>query len=135
MTDQVFYNDSLQPADQVALSIYDAAFLQGVGLFETMRCYNGRAFRLTDHADKMLSSAQTLGLKIGYGPEDIENAVAQLIQANQLSDALIRITCSSGNTRDLQEEAHGTLLVTAEPMPVDTKDSYDYAVMVVVSPC
>ncbi|MBN1436732.1 MAG: aminotransferase class IV family protein [Sedimentisphaerales bacterium] len=134
MNDLVYFNNALQSAEKVSLSVYDAGFLQGVGLFETMRSYNGRVFRLDDHIDRMLTSAEKLGLRTGYEKNYIKEAVAQVLQANELSDALIRITCTSGSTRNLEENAQGTLLVTAENMSADPKASYELAVMVVVSP-
>ena len=94
MSEIVYLNGSLIPSSQASISALDYGFLYGYGLFETMRAYGGRVFRLDNHLRRLACSAEVLGLPIGT--LNLEDAVMDTIQANQLSDARIRITISIG---------------------------------------
>jgi len=94
MSEIVYLNGSLMPRSQASISALDYGFLYGFGLFETMRAYGGRVFLLDRHLSRLARSAEILGLPIGVA--DLKEAVMATIQANQLSEARIRITISIG---------------------------------------
>ena len=94
MSEIVYLNGSLIPRSQASISALDYGFLYGYGLFETMRAYGGRVFRLDSHLRRLARSAEILGLPIGT--LDLKGAVMDTIQANQLSEARVRITISIG---------------------------------------
>lgn len=94
MGDIVYLNGSLVARNKARISALDYGFLYGFGLFETMRAYNGRVFRLDSHLSRMASSAEILGLPLGA--LELKGAVMDTIQANGLSEARIRITVSIG---------------------------------------
>ncbi|HEX9976122.1 MAG TPA: aminotransferase class IV [Dehalococcoidales bacterium] len=94
MSDIVYLNGSLIPRSQARISALDYGFLYGFGLFETMRAYAGRVFRLDRHLNRLARSAEVLGLPIGV--TDLRSAVIATIQANQLGDARVRIAVSIG---------------------------------------
>ena len=94
MSEIVYLNGSLIPRSQASISALDYGFLYGYGLFETMRAYGGRVFRLDNHLRRLARSAEVLGLPIGT--LNLEDAVMDTIQANQLSEARIRIAISIG---------------------------------------
>jgi branched-chain amino acid aminotransferase group I len=94
MSEIVYLNGSLVPRSQARISPLDYGFLYGFGLFETMRAYEGRVFRLDRHLNRLVHSAEVLGLPVGM--TDLKSAVMATIQANQLGDARVRITISIG---------------------------------------
>ncbi len=94
MSEIVYLNGSLMPRSQARISALDYGFLYGFGLFETMRAYGGQVFLLDRHLSRLARSAEILGLPIGVS--DLEEAVMATIQANQLSEARIRISISIG---------------------------------------
>jgi branched-chain amino acid aminotransferase group I len=94
MSKIVYLNGCLMPLRQASISVLDYGFLYGFGLFETMRAYEGQVFRLDSHLNRLVRSAEVLGLSIGV--TDLKDAVMATLQANQLSDARIRITVSIG---------------------------------------
>ncbi len=57
MDEKVFLNGELVPAAQAKLSVFDAGFLHGAGLFETMRAYGGKVYRLDEHLERLARSA------------------------------------------------------------------------------
>jgi branched-chain amino acid aminotransferase len=94
MSKIVYLNGSLMPLSQASISVLDYGFLYGYGLFETMRAYGGQVFRLDSHLNRLACSAEVLRLPIGV--MDLKDAVMATLQANQLSDARIRISVSIG---------------------------------------
>ena len=136
MAEFVYFDDKIVGADEAMVSIHDAGLLHGVGLFETMRSYKGRVFRLADHLDRLFESAEVLGIKITQERSDIVAGIYSLLKANGLGEARIRLTTTRGNVRDIRdgEPGRSTLFVTAGPMQVYDGDLYRHGMTVVISP-
>ena len=94
MSEIVYLNGYLMPLGQASISVLDYGFLYGYGLFETMRAYGGKIFRLDSHLSRLARAAEILGLPIEA--LELKDAVMDTIQANKLGDARIRITISMG---------------------------------------
>ena len=97
MSEIVYLNGSLIPINQARISALDYGFLYGFGLFETMRAYDSKVFRLDRHLSRLALSAETLGLPLGT--LNLGKTVMATLQANKLSNARIRITISAGEGR------------------------------------
>lgn len=102
MEEIVYLNGSLMPLSQARLSPLDYGFLYGYGLFETMRAYSGRIFRLEKHLARLSRSAKLLGIDLESIP-DLEKALYNTLQANNLSHARIRLTLSGGEGEPLPD--------------------------------
>jgi len=98
----VYLNGSLMPLSQARLSPLDYGFLYGYGLFETMRAYSGRIFHLEKHLARLSRSAKLLGIDLESIP-DLEKALYNTLQANNLSNARIRLTLSGGEGEPLPD--------------------------------
>jgi branched-chain amino acid aminotransferase group I len=96
MTEVVYLNGKLMPASEARVSPFDYGFLLGFGLFETMRAYNGHVFRLDRHLARLMRSAEALGIASRLGNFDLAEACYQVLEANGLGDARIRLTISAG---------------------------------------
>lgn len=94
MSEIVFLNGSLLPLSQAMISVLDYGFLYGYGLFETMRAYEGKVFRLESHLSRLTAASETLGFSVAN--IDLKTAVADVLQANRLGNARIRIAISIG---------------------------------------
>ena len=121
MTEKVFFNDKLIDAGRAKVAVTDAGLLYGAGLFETMRASNGVVFCLDDHLERLFASAQALSINNTYTKKQITDAVYQLLEANNLTEARLRLTLTSGSlSKDSQLKS--TLLITAtkfEPYPAE----------------
>ncbi|MFH0767970.1 MAG: aminotransferase class IV [Chloroflexota bacterium] len=121
MDEMVYLNGSIVPRQQAKISISDYGFLYGYGLFETMRAYGGRVFRLEWHLGRLALSAEFLGISVDR--TELEVVVNNTIQANNLRDARIRITVSIGEgglTPDPASCSRPTVLIVAgeyKPFP------------------
>ncbi len=115
MGEIVYLNGRLILRNKATISALDYGFLYGFGLFETMRAYAGKVFRLDNHLSRLEDSAELLGLPI-EGME-LKGAVMDTIKANNLDSARIRITISPGEgaiNADPVTCKKNTVLVVAE---------------------
>ena len=76
--------------------ISDRGFLYGDGLFETMRCYNGKVFKLTEHISRLFRSSEVIKMMVPYSRRELERATCLLLKANRLKDAYVRLTVTRG---------------------------------------
>lgn len=93
---QIYANGSFVPQDQAVTSIYDHGFLYGDGVFEGIRAYNGRVFRLDEHIDRLYDSAKAILLKIPLTKDEMKDAVLETLRINNMTDAYIRPIVSRG---------------------------------------
>ena len=66
----VCINGQVVPAEQAGISVFDAGFMHGVGLFETMRAYGGRVFRLEPPPDRLTNPARSVDVYPGSRTDD-----------------------------------------------------------------
>ena len=113
----VFLDGALRPASEAMVSAFDRGFLYGDGVYETIRVYAGKPFMLDGHLNRMALGCSVIGLT----PPDaavIADGVRQVLDANGLTDAYLRITVTRGATGKLWYELASTkssLLVMARP--------------------
>jgi branched-chain amino acid aminotransferase len=97
----------------------DRGFLLADGVFETLRVYGGKAFRVEAHLARFAAGARILGLPMPDAGE-VALALADTLQANKLHDASLRITLTRGpGQRGLlpPKDPKPTLLIAASPAP------------------
>ncbi len=92
----VFVNGKFVPKDEAVVSVFDHGFLYGDGVFEGIRAYNGRIFRLSEHICRLYESAKHIMLNIPYSIAEMEQAVIKTVRENNLRDAYIRVVVSRG---------------------------------------
>lgn len=90
----VWLDGAYLPEEQAFLPASDAGFLHGRGLFETLRAYGGKGFRLSEHLDRLAMSAAHFGIPL-QRPE-LAAVIPELCRRNALADAVVRITVSAG---------------------------------------
>ena len=134
MSDKVFLNDRVVDAEQAHVPVTDSGFLYGAGLFETMRSRNGVVFRLEDHLDRLFRSAAGLSISHGYDKKSLTEAVYEVLGANKLTDARLRLTLTNGPISETVEQARPTLLITAATLQLYPPEYYRTGVLVVLCP-
>lgn len=121
---KVFLNGEIIDADDAKISIFDSGFLYGSGLFETMRAYDGKVFRIDDHIDRIFASAEKLDITIGKTKKDIYDAVMNTLDANKLKEARLKLTVSNGSF-DSGDKPVPTVIVTAEEFKAYPEEYYE----------
>ncbi len=92
----IYYNGKYVPKAEATTSIYDHGFLYGDGVFEGIRAYNGRVFKLREHVDRLYDSAKAIALNIPLSRDEMEEAILETLRKNKLRDAYIRPLVSRG---------------------------------------
>ncbi len=92
----VYINGEFVLKENAAISIFDHGFLYGDAVFETLRSYSGKFFKLSEHIDRLLKSANGIFLHHKFTKYEIAQAVAKTLEKNQARDAYIRICISRG---------------------------------------
>jgi branched-chain amino acid aminotransferase len=78
------------------VSVFDHGLLYGDGIFEGIRAYNGRVFRLKEHIDRLFSSAKAILLKVPLSHAQIMRAVVESCRKNKIRDGYIRLVVTRG---------------------------------------
>jgi branched-chain amino acid aminotransferase len=78
------------------ISVFDHGLLYGDGIFEGIRAYHGRVFRLKEHIDRLFCSAKAILLKIPMSRAEITRAVVESCRRNKLRDGYIRLVVTRG---------------------------------------
>ncbi|HPQ96842.1 MAG: branched-chain-amino-acid transaminase [Thiothrix sp.] len=86
----------LVPAEKARISVFDHGFLYGDGIFEGVRFYNRKPFRLSRHLKRLGQSAAALRLTLPVSLAALEQAVTQTIAASALDDGYLRILVTRG---------------------------------------
>lgn len=104
MREWVSLNGCLMPAERAQISVFDSGLMQGIGLFETMRAYNGRVFRLYRHLDRLLNSSRKLGWSMLPDTDSLRENVEQVVGATEQEDSRVRLTVTTGTLRPNDRE-------------------------------
>ena len=89
-------NGNLVPPHQATVSVFDHGLLYGDGVFEGIRFYNGRAFRLQEHLDRLALSARAIALALPYTLGQMADAVEHTVAATGAADGYLRLVVTRG---------------------------------------
>ena len=134
MEQQVYLNGAIVSIGQARISLLDYGFLFGYSLFETMRSYSGKIFLLDRHLERLAGSAAALSLPVK--PIEWRRAVTEVLRANQLQDARVRLVLSAGPGNlvpDLGSCTGSTLCALAVPYLPPSNEVYERGYSVVIS--
>lgn len=93
---KIYLDGKLVEKEDAKISVFDHGLLYGDGVFEGIRAYNGRVFRLREHLLRLYNSAKAINLECGIVIEQMEDVVLKTLRANQLNDAYIRLVVTRG---------------------------------------
>lgn len=96
MSIQVYIDGTYYPKAEAKVSVFDHGFLYGDGVFEGIRAYNGRVWKLTEHLDRLYASAKSIWMEIPISWQEMEAVVLETLRRNNLRDAYIRLVVSRG---------------------------------------
>ncbi|MCF6313041.1 MAG: branched-chain-amino-acid transaminase [Verrucomicrobiales bacterium] len=93
---QVYIDGKLCDEADAKVSVFDHGLLYGDGVFEGIRFYNGRVFKLKAHIDRLFDSAKAIQLTVSLSHEEVTQAVMDTIRANGLRDGYVRLLVTRG---------------------------------------
>ncbi|WP_290596650.1 MULTISPECIES: branched-chain-amino-acid transaminase [unclassified Archaeoglobus] len=92
----VYLDGEFVPENEAKISVFDHGFLYGDGVFEGIRAYNGRVFRLKEHIDRLYDSAKAIDLEIPVSKDEFVEIILETLRKNNLRDAYIRPIVTRG---------------------------------------
>src|SRR5438132_775589 len=96
MAPKIYINGKLFDKADAKISVYDHGFLYGDGVFEGIRIYEGKVFRLREHIDRLYESARHIKLEIPMSRQQLSDAVNSTVKANAKKNGYIRLVISRG---------------------------------------
>lgn len=93
---KVFINGKYYDEGAARISVFDHGLLYGDGIFEGIRAYNGRVFKLNEHIDRLFCSARAILLTLPLNSQQIKQAVLETCRRNKLRDCYIRLVVTRG---------------------------------------
>ena len=104
----IYLNGELVQQETATVSALDRGLLYGYGLFETMRSYRGRVFRVEEHYQRLCRGAERVGLEVPFLLADLVEAAKGVLKSNGLEDARVRLMLTAG-----AEGAAGSVILLA----------------------
>ncbi len=138
MTNFIFLNDKIIPDTEGSVSTGDRGFLYGDSIYETLRSYKGKPFKLSEHMERMRQSAKQLRISFEYTNTKIGGWINELTERNHSPDAYIRITLSrgtGGGRLQMSDNIVPTTLIQIKPFAPYEKKLYEEGMSLVVSEC
>jgi branched-chain amino acid aminotransferase len=93
---KVYLNGAFVPENAAVVSVYDHGLLYGDGVFEGIRAYDGRVFKLHEHVARLYQSAKAIALEIPLAREAFAEVILEACRVNDLRDAYLRPVVTRG---------------------------------------
>jgi branched-chain amino acid aminotransferase len=114
-------NQTIKPARDAAISVFDHGLLYGDGVFEGLRFYNNKTFMLEAHLQRLQNSAEGIDLQLPYSAEQIATAIEQLVDAYPGDSGYLRLVVTRGEGSlgiDPRKCARPNLFIIADELAV-----------------
>ncbi len=134
---KIYIDGAFYDKDEAKVSVFDHGLLYGDGVFEGIRAYNGRVFRLKEHLSRIEASAKAVYLELPQTLKKIEEAVIETVRQNRLRDAYIRLVVTRGMGDlglDMRKcRGNASLIIIADKIELYPQAYYEKGLDLVVS--
>ena len=134
---KIFIDGKYYSERDAKISVFDHGLLYGDGIFEGIRAYNGRVFKLKEHIDRLFYSAKAILLDIPMSPEEISRATVETCRANKIRDGYIRLLVTRGvGTLGLNPKscARPSVIIIAGKIQLYPQEYYERGLDIVTVP-
>ncbi len=131
---KVYIDGEFYEKEHAKVSVFDHGLLYGDGVFEGIRFYNGRVFRLEEHIDRLYDSARAICLTIPLSKEELTAATVETIRRNELRDGYVRLVVTRGDGDLGLNPAlcpKATIIIIAAKITLYPQTAYENGLMVV----
>lgn len=131
-----YVNGRFVPKEEASVSVYDHGFLYGDGVFEGIRAYDGRIFKLEAHVDRLFESAHVLRIEIPMGRAEMAEAILETVRRSGLKDAYIRPVVSRGKGDlgiDPRKCPKATVIIIVDTIQLYPEEAYRKGLRVVTT--
>lgn len=93
---KIYIDGKFYPEAEAKISVFDHGLLYGDGVFEGIRFYNGRVFKLAEHFERLYDSARAICLQIPLDTAQMTEALLETIRQNEMRDGYVRLVVTRG---------------------------------------
>lgn len=125
---KVFISGKFYDKDDAKISVFDHGLLYGDGVFEGIRSYAGKVFRMQQHLDRLWDSAKAIWLQIPMSKEEMAAAIEETLRINGIEDGYIRVVVTRGaGTLGLDPNrcSHPRVIIITDHISLYPKELYD----------
>lgn len=125
---KVFISGKFYDKDDAKISVFDHGLLYGDGVFEGIRSYAGKVFRMRQHLDRLWDSAKAIWLTIPMTKEEMAAAIEETLRLNGIEDGYIRVVVTRGaGTLGLDPNrcSHPQVIIITDHISLYPKELYD----------
>ncbi len=136
MTFKISINGELFDKEDAKVSVYDHGLLYGDGVFEGMRSYGGRVFRLEEHLRRLWDSAKAIWLEIPISPEELGRQVHDLLKTNGIEDGYVRLVVTRGAGTlglDPNRTSNPQIIIITDHIALYPKEYYENGLEIVTA--
>jgi branched-chain amino acid aminotransferase len=133
----IYLNGEFVKEEEAKISVFDHGLLYGDGVFEGLRSYNGKIFKLDEHLVRLYNSAKAILLEIPLKFEELKNVIVETVKRNNLKDSYIRVVVTRGVGDlglDPRKCPKPTIFVIASSIQLYPETLYERGVDVVTVP-
>ncbi len=133
---EIYIDGEWHPRDAAKVSVFDHGLLYGDGVFEGIRVYNRRIFRLTEHLERLYASAQALALTIPLPFAEMQAVVQEAVRRNRKDDGYIRLVVTRGAGDlgiDPRSCAHPSVIIIVTDIRVYPRELYADGIKAITS--
>jgi len=134
MSSKVYINGELFDQADAKISVFDHGLLYGDGVFEGLRVYNGKVFKLMEHVDRLYDSAKAICLEIPMSRSDMADAVDSVVAANSQTDCYVRLVVTRGAGTlglDPNRTSNPQVIIITAPIALYGPDLYEKGLEIV----
>ncbi len=134
MTLRIYINGDFFDKDDAKISVYDHGLLYGDGVFEGMRSYSGKVFRLQQHLQRLWESAKAIWLQIPISQEQMTKAVNETLKVNNIEDGYVRLVVTRGAGTlglDPNKTANPQVIIIADTITLYPAEFYEHGLEIV----
>lgn len=93
---KVYLNGEIVPLKEAKVSVFDRGFQYGEGVFEGIRCYNAKIFKLDEHVQRLFDSARAIHIQLPISKQDMKKAIKDTAKANGFKNAHMKPMVTRG---------------------------------------
>jgi branched-chain amino acid aminotransferase len=134
MSRQIYINGKFVPQEEAKISVFDHGLLYGDGVFEGLRSYRGKVFRLAEHVKRLYESAKAIWLEIPMSQGAMCDAVNEAVRVNKIDDGYVRLVVTRGaGTLGLDPNrcSNPQVIIIADTISLYPKELYEKGLEIV----
>ncbi|HEV8060589.1 MAG TPA: branched-chain-amino-acid transaminase [Gemmataceae bacterium] len=135
-TPKIYMNGKFFDKADAKISVFDHGLLYGDGIFEGLRIYESRVFRLRRHLDRLYDSAKALKLEIPLSFEQMMDAVRSTVEVNQKKNGYIRLIVTRGVGTlglDPRKASNPQVIIIVDDISMYPQENYDNGLAIVTA--